>query len=141
MALKMAHCIGQSDCTGTPGSRGLCTRCYYRHQRAGTLENFPTMRERTRVARATPVRTSSSVLNRRWRRKNYEQRVRVNGHLVHPIDRHGHHNTYTGYGCRGPMCADSQRWYRSTGETVIPIARGDVRLTAEQCAHYVSQLR
>lgn len=138
MALKMKHCIGRSGCDGKPATRGLCTRCYGKHSYAGTLHNFPTMRERTRQARATMPLTGREH-NQRWRDRNYAARVWINGSLVHPTAAHGRHNAYTGYGCRGPMCADAQRWYRDTGESTIPEAR-EKHFTAQECAHYVSQL-
>lgn len=153
MVLSMAHCIGKAGCDGKPdGGRGLCRSCYSLHRHRGTLDNFPTMRERTATLRSQNMipdfaktrvrdqhRTAAAVAhveaNRRYRELNYAARILVGGVLVHPIDRHGHLTTYNVYGCRGSMCRASQSNYRHTGNTALPEALRR-SFTAIECVNY-----
>lgn len=140
MVLKMARCIGRSGCDGAPGARGLCTACYMRHRDRGTISNFPTMTERTRALRAhdwVPAPARGNDAQRAWRAARYAERVELEGHLVHPVERHGYTHTYTTYGCRGPMCRASQGHYRRTGESALPDARVK-NYTAVDCVLYRS---
>lgn len=138
--IKMAKCIGRPDCDGAPIARGLCHTCYARHRHHGTLGNYPTMRERVKDLRKSislPLTSPESQYSSAYRERNYAQRTRIDGYLVHPNRIHGRVNTYVSYGCRGPMCRDAQNWYRVTGETELPLARYQSR-TSEECVAHVA---
>lgn len=135
--LSMAHCIGRSGCVDDPNAgRGLCRSCYARHRSRGTLLNFPTMRERidelrqqgwtsaalTRQKFAYSTPEAQRVANAKYRRALYRERVLIDGVLIHPTAQHGRLTSYNVYGCRGPLCLQSQRHYRRTRETVLPCA-------------------
>lgn len=146
----MARCIGQAGCDRDPtAGRGLCRTCYLRHHHRGTLRNFPTMRERAEQLAKQPVmralverveirrRNSNANSIRRYRERQYAQRVEIDGVLVHPHARHGYLTSYNVFGCRGAMCLASQRHYRRTGESSIPEAR-ERDYSPEDCLDYKS---
>lgn len=154
MTLSMARCIGQAGCDRNPSAgRGLCRRCYARHTYRGTLDNFPTMRERTdeltahgqvptvprRVSRKSSSRSSLSpaklAANTLYRHTRYAERVLLNGVLIHPGDRHGCLTKYNVYGCRGAMCRATHNHYRRTGQTSLPSAL-KTNYGAHDCATY-----
>jgi len=132
--IKMAKCIGRADCGGDPRSRGLCAACYARHKYAGTLHAYPTMQERL-IGLDLRSQQPTAVISRRYRVRRYNERVWVHGYLVHPRAKHGHHNSYVAFGCRGPMCRAAQRWVRDTGQSALPVARL-VDRTVDDCVNY-----
>jgi hypothetical protein len=150
VTLAMTRCIGRAGCQETPNcGRGLCVGCYSRHRQRGTLDNYPTMRERTKQARAAGQTRvideqrersrseASKQATANWRAQQQELRVELNGRLIYPRSVHGRVNTYTTLGCRGAMCYAAWCHYRVTGSTRLPEAL-TVDFSAEDCVLYVS---
>lgn len=152
MTLSMARCVGRAGCDNDPTEgRGLCTACYHRHRNQGTLDNFPTMRERTRQLRdagelrvlerqrLSRRRETQGFAAARRRREQYASRVLLDDVLVHPGNLHGRVGTYNTYGCRGAMCYAAHRHYRATGEATLPEALTKF-FGPEDCVMYVSDV-
>lgn len=152
MTLSMMYCVGRAGCARKPDAgRGLCTTCYSHHRQRGTLDMYPTMRERTaqlRAAGQTKVlddqrrharNVNSARLTAAWRAQQYALRVELGGHLIHPKPVHGRMNTYTALGCRGPMCYAAWCHYRTTRVCRLPEAVA-ADFTAEDCALYSSDV-
>jgi len=140
VTLAMARCIGKSGCSNDPNAgRGLCIQCYTRHRNNGTLKNFPTMRERTAQLRAArlidPYKTTAEA-SKRWRHRNYAERVVVGSVLIHPSAPHGKVHAYNSYGCRGAMCKAAYLYYKGTGVLILPDDIRGTQPTLDDCAEF-----
>jgi len=75
----------------------------------------------------------------RWQRDRYAERIVMNGFKVHPHGAHGQLRSYTAYGCRGPLCYATHKYYAETGVTQLPLV-GNRQFTAHECATFTSEV-
>jgi hypothetical protein len=143
VTLAMARCIGRADCPNEPSAgRGLCMTCYQRHRGNGTLDNYPTMRERTaqlRAKRLIDAPNTPTEATKAWRHRKYGERIVVNGVLIHPNAAHGRLHTYNSYGCRGAMCRSAYNYYKGTGTLMLPDDIRGANPTVDDCVNFDSE--